>query len=397
MSYRLALILTLAVVLNAGFALLQLWLLRRRTPWPKWLGFGVIAWNSMMLALFFLHALAPTSWLPFIRKWFFLPMAVEMVWNVLLLELLFLGSILLVLALRWLQPNNSAPAPLTSEGISRRQFLFAAAYSAAPVAAIGMGVHGTLTHDNLRVRTLPVPVNGLPPELEGFTIAHVSDLHSGLFVGPERLKIISDATNDLKPDLITITGDLINREMEEFPAALTAMKAMESRYGLFLCEGNHDLIPGPGVLMDACMENNLPMLAFGSVLVPVENRRLMIAGLPWMKTPFEGMSGAIDKLYPARQEGDVRVLLAHHPHLFDAADSVDLVLAGHTHGGQIMLDNQVGLGPMFFRYWSGLYQRGHTSLVVSNGAGDWFPCRIGAPAEIVLVKLTAVRPGALVS
>jgi len=99
----------------------------------------------------------------------------------------------------------------------------------------------------------------------------------------------------------------------------------------------------------------------------------------------------IDPLFPGRQPGDVRLLLAHHPDLFDAADSADLVLSGHTHGGQIML-GPVGFGPLCFKYWSGLYTRPHNTMVVSNGCGDWFPCRIGAPAEIGLIRLTAAAP-----
>jgi len=63
------------------------------------------------------------------------------------------------------------------------------------------------------------------------------------------------------------------------------------------------------------------------------------------------------------------------------------MLSGHTHGGQIMVGD-VGFGPLFFDYWSGLYRRGNSTLVVSNGAGDWFPCRIGAPAEIGRLRLT---------
>jgi len=98
----------------------------------------------------------------------------------------------------------------------------------------------------------------------------------------------------------------------------------------------------------------------------------------------------VSNLYPARQKGDLRILLAHHPHLFDVADSTDLVLTGHTHGGQIMA-GPIGFGPLFFKYWSGIYQRRNTTLVVSNGCGDWFPCRIGAPAEIGLLRLTAAK------
>ena len=232
---------------------------------------------------------------------------------------------------------------------------------------------------------MSIPIAGLPPELEGFTIAHVSDLHSGLFVGPDRLKIISDAANDLKSDLVTVTGDVINREMGEFSAALAAIKAIESRHGTYLCEGNHDRIPGDGLVIEACAENNLPMLSYQTIILPIRGKRLIIGGLPWMKRGFEDKPELVSQLFPARQEGDVRVLLAHHPHLFDIAESADLVLAGHTHGGQIMLgDHGFGLGPVFFKYWSGLYRRGNSSMVVSNGCGDWFPCRIGAPAEIAL-------------
>jgi len=234
-----------------------------------------------------------------------------------------------------------------------------------------------------------IPISGLPPELEGFSIAHVSDLHSGMFVGPDRLKIITDATNDLKADLVTITGDIINRTMEEFPAALAAMKAIESRHGTYLCEGNHDRIPGDGLVIEACAENNLPMLTYQTIVIPIRGRRIIIGGLPWMKDGFEETPAIVSQLFPARREGDVRVLLAHHPHLFDIADSTDLVLAGHTHGGQIMLSDHLGLGPLFFKYWSGSYRRGNTSMVVSNGCGDWFPCRIGAPAEVALLRLTA--------
>lgn len=378
----------LALLMNLGFAVLQIWLLRRRTPWPRFVGIAVGLWAAAMSGLFLLQAFAPPSWAPFMRHWLYVPMAVEMVWNVLLLELLFLGMILVTLITRWFFPVRQN-VPLTPEGISRRQFLYAAAYGAAPAVALGMGVHGAMTSHDLRVRPLSIPIAGLPPELEGFTIAHVSDLHSGLFVGPERLKIISDAANDLKSDLVTITGDVINREMREFPAALAAIKAIESRHGTYLCEGNHDRLPGDGLVIEACAENNLPMLTYETIALPIRGKRILIGGLPWMRGGFEEKPQLVSQLFPERREGDVRILLAHHPHLFDIADSTDLVLTGHTHGGQIMLGDHLGLGPVFFKYWSGLYQRGNTSLVVSNGCGDWFPCRIGAPAEIALLRLTA--------
>ena len=387
MDLRFVLIITFLTVMNAGYVALQVSLLRRRRPWPAFVGWAVGAWIVVMQALFFLVIFSPQWAEPFLRHWFFFPLAVETVWNVLIIGLICPLMILVVLAMRRLRPVKPDAPPLSPEGLSRRQFLYLAAYSAAPVAAIGMGVHGTLSRDDLRVNRMAIPITGLPPELEGFTIAHVSDLHAGLFVGPERLRQIHDATNDLKADLIAITGDIINNNMTEFPDALACVRGLESRHGVWLCEGNHDLIPGFGIVDRACRENGLAMLRNTGTAINVEGRRLLLAGLPWMKMGFEGHPEIIDTLYPRRQEGDVRVLLAHHPHLFDIADSTDLVLAGHTHGGQIML-GPVGIGPCFFNYWSGLYRRGNTNLVVSNGCGDWFPCRIGAPAEIGLLRLT---------
>ena len=96
---------------------------------------------------------------------------------------------------------------------------------------------------------------------------------------------------------------------------------------------------------------------------------------------------------PIRRSDAFQILLAHHPHAFDpaAAVGIPLTLAGHTHGGQIMLTDQLGAGPAMYRYWSGLYhkQAAHrdAALVVSNGVGNWFPLRINAPAEIVHITL----------
>jgi predicted MPP superfamily phosphohydrolase len=95
------------------------------------------------------------------------------------------------------------------------------------------------------------------------------------------------------------------------------------------------------------------------------------------------------RLLAKRQPDAFPILLAHHPHAFDLAAEagVPLTLSGHTHGGQLMLSRKLGFGPLMYRYWSGLYARGNSQLLVSNGVGNWFPLRVHAPAEIVHVTL----------
>jgi hypothetical protein len=94
-------------------------------------------------------------------------------------------------------------------------------------------------------------------------------------------------------------------------------------------------------------------------------------------------------LKPAIDPDAFPILLAHHPHAFDAAAAakIPLTISGHTHGGQIMLNERLGAGPVRFRYVSGLYQKGDSSLLVCNGIGNWFPLRINAPAELLHIQL----------
>ncbi|MCE0521982.1 MAG: metallophosphoesterase, partial [Methylacidiphilales bacterium] len=375
------------------YASLQVWLLRRRQPWPRWLGVAIFLWVLAMSVMFVLDIFQP--WKSFMREWLYLPIGVSMVWNLLFLQLLFPGTIIAVLIVR-LRNRVAHPEPVMPEGMSRRNFLYLLGYGALPATAVVMGVHGLETRDDLRVREFDLPIANLPPEWEGFTLAHVSDLHSGIFVGPERLKIITDATNDLKTGLVAITGDIINRDMDEFPAALAAIQRIESPYGTFLCEGNHDAFPGPGLLVRACLQNQLRMLYSSGAIIADRGPRLLLGGLPWASIfQMKARPGMVGDLFPPREAGDVRILFAHHPHLFDVAQEADVVLSGHTHGGQIMFGD-IGLGRLRFKYWSGRYQRGNTTMIVSNGCGDWFPCRIGAPAEIGLLRLTnGGHPGRL--
>jgi predicted MPP superfamily phosphohydrolase len=241
-----------------------------------------------------------------------------------------------------------------------------------------------------RVRPLIVPVPGLPPELEGLRIALVSDLHVGTFTNGGTVKRVVEESSRLDADLVLLPGDLINNALADLSDALDAVCNIHSRHGAYLCVGNHDLIED-GAEFVRRVKARAPLLVNESRVVPIRGQLVQLLGLPWGRGDAL-IEDSVRQLARQVAPGAFPILLAHHPHAFDAAAAVGipLTVSGHTHGGQLMLSESVGFGPLLFRYWSGLYHKpgpGGASLVVSNGVGNWFPLRAGAPAEIIHLTL----------
>jgi predicted MPP superfamily phosphohydrolase len=245
-----------------------------------------------------------------------------------------------------------------------------------------------------RINRMELAIPGLPTALAGLSIVHLSDLHIGKLTRGKVLDRMVEETNKLAPDLILVTGDLINMSLEDLPEGLEVLRSLKARHGLFLCEGNHDLIESRAGFEAATKASGLPFLLNESATVSVNGQPIQVLGLRWgegmrLETTGEVAEGALHRLLAQREPGDFTILLAHHPDAFDAAADagIPLVLAGHTHGGQLMLTRRIGFGPWLYRYWSGLYVKGASRMVVSNGAGNWFPLRINAPAEIIHLVL----------
>jgi predicted MPP superfamily phosphohydrolase len=270
--------------------------------------------------------------------------------------------------------------------LSRRDFLATAAVAAPPIATLAVTGYSPGHLQDLRVRRIEVPVAELPPELDGLRIAHVSDLHVGTFTDDRLLRRIVESTSALDADLIVLPGDLINNRLSDLPAALDAVNNMQARHAKVLCIGNHDLIENGHEFVRRARERvDLPIQESRSVIV--RGREVQVMGLDWSRGE-ERIAASVREIAKQVRPGAFPVLLAHHPHAFDAAAEagIPLTLSGHTHGGQLMMSEDVGFGPAMFRYWSGLYRKDNgSSLVVSNGAGHWYPVRVAAPAEVVEV------------
>ena len=294
---------------------------------------------------------------------------------------------------RGVQRNHPVAATASANLPTRRDFIGAVAALAPPLFTVGLTGVALAQLSRLRVRRFTLSIPTLPRALDGITIAHVTDMHVGGVTSERVLRQMVNTTNAFRADLVLLTGDLINYELAGLSEGIALVKAMEGRYGLWTIEGNHDLAVDGGEFERRVKAAGVPLLLDEAVVANVRGYPVQFFGLRWM----DGSAGQRDRV-TALQVRDVLkqrrpdafpILLAHHPHAFDAAVKADLplTLAGHTHGGQFMFDSQHGLGPAMFRYWSGLYTRGRSQMIVSNGVGNWLPIRINAPAEIVHVTL----------
>jgi hypothetical protein len=295
-----------------------------------------------------------------------------------------------------LPPNNP---PQQTPTLTRRQWLTTAAITLPPIASIALAARAMVQMKTFRLRSIDVPIPNLPPPLDGLTIAHVSDIHIGKFTRAGILQQVIETTNQLRADLVIYAGDLIDYSLADLPAGIDLINKLDPRHGLVMIEGNHDLIQDPDEFERSVTAANLPILLDQTRTLTVRGIPIQFLGIRWGK-PDDGprrhsnndvIRDSVTQLLTQRDTSAFPILLAHHPHAFDPAieAKIPLTLSGHTHGGQLMLTEKLGGGPVMFKYWSGLYQRQNSSLVVSNGVGNWFPLRMNAPAEIIHITLRA--------
>jgi predicted MPP superfamily phosphohydrolase len=239
------------------------------------------------------------------------------------------------------------------------------------------------------VREERVRVPGLPSGLDGFTIVQLSDVHAGPFLGPGDLAAVVDRANELAPDLIAFTGDLITDRSSEGLAVLPDLGRLRASRGVFGVFGNHDYKGRrEGELAAAAAALGIRFLRNECLRIDTGAGVLALVGVEDIEEARE-----LD-LEAARRDvraGDVEVVLCHNPAGAPALARAGCVaiLSGHTHGGQVAFVPT--FGPPHVGLRLGL---GPTTLIVSRGLGViGLPLRIGAPSELVRVRLEAGAGG----
>ncbi len=259
---------------------------------------------------------------------------------------------------------------------------------ALTVAATGFAIWWGLTR--LAIKRIEVPLPHLPPELDGFTIAQLSDLHLDLVHGKGWLTSVVEKTNGLRPDLIAITGDLAEGSVAQFGEEVGPLRELSAPHGVYFVTGNHEYFHDLKGWLHLLGEFGIRVLRNERVSVKRHGECFDLAGVDdhdgGRIAPDHGPD--LTKALRGRDPGKALVLLAHQPRIIEEAarHEVGLVLSGHTHGGQIWpFSYLVYLQQPYVR---GLRQLGNTRLYLSSGTGFWGPpMRLGTTAEIALITL----------
>ncbi len=270
----------------------------------------------------------------------------------------------------------------------------ATAGAVALVAGIVIAI-GYIGSRALAVRDVIAELPDLPPEFEGFRIGQLTDLHIGPHLPRSRFQRISAEMERLAPDIIVVTGDIVDDRVEDLEVYAAALGHMRAPSGIYLIAGNHDVYAGwPAV------ESRLRRGDLGTLLVNESreirrgNAAIAIVGTgdpAGHGFPDAGVAPDIDQAMSGVPEGRFVIALAHNPALFAALAKrgVALTLSGHTHWGQVALPAAGwSMASMFLEDAMGVITRGRSLLYISPGTGYWgIPFRIGATGEITHVTL----------
>ncbi len=271
--------------------------------------------------------------------------------------------------------------------MNRRTFL---KFSFFGGAAALVGSYPVLIERNLvQVNRYRIPVANLPPSFNGFTIAHLTDLHLGFLVSESFIESVVQKTNKLGTDIIVSTGDLVHQRntIKEIEKIWPLLGKLEARDGVYSVLGNHD--------HGADTERSLYWLErtgqnIRHISKPIcrGKERILIGGAGdlW----YDQLK--IDKAFSGADENDCRILLCHNPDSIDTEykTPLSLVVSGHTHGGQVVIPV---FGPPILpvrnkKYTSGLIATPKGPLFISRGIGwTMFPVRFNCYPEIAVLEL----------
>jgi len=246
----------------------------------------------------------------------------------------------------------------------------------------------------VRLRRVAVPIEQLPPELQGLKILQISDLHVGPTIRKPFVEKLVKMAAEAAPDLVVFTGDFADGRVRDLEGEVAPLAALRAPLGKYYVPGNHEYYWGGVSWIDKARDLGFTPLINAHEIVRKDGKALAIAGVPDPTANGFGLEGPnLDRaLAGIPDEAFPRIFLCHQPILSADAErrGVTLQISGHTHGGQFFPWTLVA--SWVHRFNAGLHRLGALWIYVSRGTGYWGPpVRVGSPAELTLLGLLASR------
>jgi len=296
-----------------------------------------------------------------------------------------------MLKTRIAKPDSNPGASRQIENPSRRGFLVHSMnYGIVAAAALSTGYGIAEARQTPQVKRVPIKIERLPRELEGFSIVQITDIHVNPTFRRAAVEEIVAVVNTLDADIVALTGDLVDGSVAQLGYDVAPLKQIRSVSGNFFVTGNHEYYSGVVEWIEEVRRLGFTVLMNEHVSIPRGPARLLLAGVTDYRGGnfFASHRSDPQKAINGAAPADIKILLAHQPkNIFDAATAgYDLQISGHTHGGQFFPWNLfVGFTQP---YVSGLHTHQNTQIYVSRGTGYWGPpVRVGSPSEITLIQL----------
>ena len=259
---------------------------------------------------------------------------------------------------------------------------------AGSFAALGTGLLAALRGPH--IQNVNIPIAGLNEELDGFRIVQISDLHVGLTIRGRYVRRVVEMTKALAPDLIAITGDIVDGPVSRFGRDVEALAELPAVAPSYSVLGNHEYYAGAADWIAHFQAIGLPVLMNGHTIVEKGAARMMVAGVtdPAARMYDPRRPPRVD-LAAGNESVDFRLLLAHNPKLAPAGAKAgfDLQLSGHTHAGQFF-PWTLAVRLVHAPHVAGLSREGSMWVYVSAGTGTWGPpVRFGTKPELTVLRL----------
>ena len=262
---------------------------------------------------------------------------------------------------------------------------------AGSLAALGAGA--LIAFRGPSVKRIDVPIEGLHRDLEGFRIAQISDLHVGRTIGARYVRRVVELTQSLAPDLVVLTGDLVDGPVERLAVDVEPLRALAREGRAFFILGNHDCYSGAGAWIAQFRAMGFRVLLNAHEMVSKGAGRVLVGGVldPAVAMTNPGQGPRPELAAQGGEPGAFRLLLAHNPRIAPAGARAgfDLQLSGHTHAGQFF-PWTLAVRLVHAPHVAGLSREGRMWVYVSAGTGTWGPpVRLGTSPELTLVRLVA--------